>query len=106
VSGVCASACTSDSQCATGDYCDQGACVLDTQPKPNCTESSQCLSTEQCVGSYCRYTCTTDEECALIDARIAICSGGICVSQSEATPQCTTQSGCSTGQDCVSNQCQ
>jgi hypothetical protein len=90
----------------SGDYCDQGACVIDTRPKPNCTENSQCLSTEQCVSDYCRYTCKTDAQCSLIDARIPSCSGGICVSSSEANPQCTTQSDCATGQDCVSNQCE
>jgi hypothetical protein len=99
-------ACTSDSQCKTGDYCDQGACVLDTRPKPDCTANSDCLSTEECKSGYCRYTCTTSSQCALIDARIAYCSGSICVSQSEATPQCTTQSDCMTGQDCISNQCE
>jgi hypothetical protein len=80
--------------------------VLDTRPKPNCTQASQCLSTEQCVADYCRYTCTTDDDCVKIDARIASCSGGICVSPSEATPQCTAQSDCPTGEDCISNQCQ
>lgn len=106
VGGVCVSACTNDSQCSTGDYCDQGACVIDTRPQPNCTDASECLSTEQCVGGYCRYTCTTSNECALHDARIAYCSGGICVSESEAMPQCTTQTDCPSGQDCISNQCQ
>jgi hypothetical protein len=80
--------------------------VLDTRPTPNCTESSQCLSTEQCVTGYCRYTCTTDAECLLVDARIGSCSSGICVSQSEASPQCTVQSDCPSGQDCISNQCE
>jgi hypothetical protein len=80
--------------------------VLDTRPKPNCSQNSDCLSTEQCVTGYCRYTCKTDDQCSLIDARIASCSGGICVSQSEATPQCTAQSDCSMGQDCISNTCQ
>jgi hypothetical protein len=85
--------------------------VLDTRPKPNCSQNSDCLSTEQCVTGYCRYTCspssTMTNQCSLIDARIPVCSSaGICVSQSEATPQCTAQSGCSMGQDCISNTCQ
>ena len=80
--------------------------VVDTRPKPNCTKSSQCSSGEQCVDGYCRYTCTTDEACALHDARIAYCSGGICVSQAEATPQCTTQADCMPGKDCISNECE
>jgi hypothetical protein len=81
--------------------------VRDTRPTPNCTQSSDCLSTEQCITGFCRYTCKTDAQCALIDARIASCStDGICVSQSEANPQCTAQSDCATGQDCISNQCE
>jgi hypothetical protein len=64
------------------------------------------LSTEQCIGGYCRYTCTTNDQCALIDARIAYCSSGICVTESEAMPMCTTQADCPSGQDCISNQCQ
>jgi hypothetical protein len=108
VAGTCTSACTMDSQCPTGDYCDQGACVIDTRPKPNCTDSSQCDTAEgqSCVGGYCVFTCTTDKECALHDARIDICQMGVCVSPAQATPQCTTQAQCASGQDCISNTCQ
>jgi hypothetical protein len=80
--------------------------VVDTRPKPNCTSDSECLSTQKCIEDYCRYPCTTSAQCAEHDARFAYCSGGICVSENEATPQCTTQADCSAVQDCIGNQCQ
>jgi hypothetical protein len=83
--------------------------VVDTRPKPNCSSDSQCNTAEgqTCVDGYCVFTCTTNQECALHDARIAYCSpAGICVSQAEDMPQCTTQSQCPSGQDCISNTCQ
>jgi len=111
VAGTCAPACTTDSQCPTGDYCDQGACVVDTRPKPNCMTNKDCLSTDggpaqQCIAGYCEYTCKTDNDCELIDARIGTCSGGICKSSTEAMPMCTSQADCPTGKDCISNTCQ
>jgi hypothetical protein len=45
-------------------------------------------------------------QCALIDARIAYCSAdGYCRDQTEANPQCTQQSQCAAGQNCISNTC-
>jgi hypothetical protein len=42
----------------------------------------------------------------MVDARIGYCSSaGVCRSQTEATPQCTQQSDCATGQDCIGNVC-
>ena len=82
--------------------------MLDTRPTPDCTDNSQCLTSEgqTCVGGYCVFTCTTDNQCALHDARIAYCSAGICVTQAQAMPMCTTQADCPTGEDCISNMCQ
>jgi hypothetical protein len=107
VDGTCTAACTADSQCATGDYCNQGACVVDTRPTPNCTTSAQCTGQNQtCVGGYCLYNCTTNTQCEMIDARIGYCSSaGVCRSQAEANPQCTQQSDCASGQDCIGNVC-
>jgi hypothetical protein len=108
VGGTCAAACTMDSQCPTGDYCDQGACVIDTRPKPNCSNNSQCDTAEGqvCQGGYCVFTCTTDDQCLLHDARIGYCAMGVCVSQAQAMPMCTTQSQCPSGEDCISNMCE
>jgi len=107
VGGQCVPACTNDSQCGSGYYCNQGACVLDTRPKPNCTMDTDCGSMQKCVTGYCRYQCTSDNQCKTIDARIGYCaSDGVCRTQAEAHPQCTDKSMCMTGQDCIGNVCQ
>jgi hypothetical protein len=107
--GTCSAACTTDSQCPTGDYCDQGACVVDTRPKPNCVHDSDCTAAgEKCIGGYCEYPCTTNMQCELIDVRLGYCSGTpmVCKDAAEAMPKCTTQADCSPGEDCISNVCQ
>jgi hypothetical protein len=106
VSGSCALACTATSQCPSGDYCDQGACVLNTAPTPDCTDTSQCDSGQICQAGYCLYTCTTSTQCEDIDARIPVCASNVCRSPGEANPACTTQSDCMTGQSCISNVCE
>jgi hypothetical protein len=109
VSGACVPSCNVDKDCATGNYCDQGACVIDTRPQPNCTDDSQCTAgggMQKCVGGYCKYTCTTDKTCELIDSRIGTCAkDGVCRTAAEANPQCTQQSDCPKGQDCIGNTC-
>jgi hypothetical protein len=107
--GQCSAACTTNSQCATGDYCDQGACQLDTRPAPDCTQASDCKGTspQACVNGFCEYTCNTSQQCAEIDVRIDVCSPqGYCASAVEANPQCTQKSDCAAGQDCIGNVCQ
>jgi hypothetical protein len=106
VEGSCTAACTAGS-CAAGQYCNQGACVVDTRPQTECTTSATCNANQVCLDGYCEYTCTTDMQCALIDARIAYCgTDGVCRDQAEANPQCTQQSQCAPGKNCISNVCQ
>jgi hypothetical protein len=102
-------------QCPAGDYCNQGACVPDTRPQPNCSMTSQCSSNQTCLGGYCRYECQTDQYCLTVDARLGKCvadpaatapNTGVCKSPSEANPQCTSQSQCPMGQACIGNVCQ
>jgi hypothetical protein len=104
--------------CPTGDYCNQGACQIDTRPTPNCTQQSDCTggSAQECLGGYCRYLCTSSTQCVDIDVRIDVCSTsvndagagtiGYCESPAEATPQCTSQSQCAAGKDCIGNVCE
>jgi hypothetical protein len=109
VSGSCVATCTTDATCGTGNYCDQGACVPDTRPKPNCssTDTSACASSQSCVGGFCRYSCTSDSTCTHIDNRIPTCtSAGYCAGTSTGGAiQCTQQSDCTSGQLCVDNTC-
>jgi hypothetical protein len=96
------------SSCGDGKYCNQGTCVPDTRPKPICsdTDKSACKENQQCVGGYCKFTCATDDNCRLIDARIAYCGKDkVCRTAEEAQPQCTDQGECSGGLTCIDNQC-
>jgi hypothetical protein len=103
--------CTSDPACGTGNYCNNGTCVVDTRPKPNCTGDADCGGTaatpKKCLAGYCKYTCTTDQYCRTIDNRIGYCAkDGVCRSSSEASPQCTGPGTCPlAGQSCIDNQC-
>lgn len=107
VSGQCVASCTADPQCGNGKFCDQGACVVDTRPTPNCTTNAQCTGSNQtCMAGYCKYGCTTDKTCELIDSRIGYCGQDkVCRTQAEAHPQCTQKSDCSGTQNCIGNIC-
>lgn len=110
--GSCVAACdpnsVSTSQCAAGEYCDNGACVPDTRPQPNCGDASQCLSNQVCLDGFCRYSCGTDTDCKLIDARIGYCAADkTCRDAQEANAQCLSSADCTVaGQICISNTCQ
>ena len=111
VGGSCVKACTgaAPDECGEGKFCDQGACVLDTRPKPNCTDDVQCGGTaatpKKCLGGVCKFTCTSDQYCRTIDNRIGYCAkDGVCRTAAEANAQCTGPADCP-GQSCVDNQC-
>jgi hypothetical protein len=113
VGGACVAACAADADCGGGKFCDQGACVPDTRPHPNCTDDSQCGGTvatpKKCLGGFCKYTCTTsqgDAYCRTIDNRIGYCAKDlVCRTQAEAQAQCVQASDCPSGGQCVDNQC-
>lgn len=108
--GSCVKACTADAECGAGNYCNQGACAVDTRPKPNCTEDAQCGGTaatpKKCLGGFCKYTCTTDDYCRTIDSRIGYCAkDGVCRNFAEASAQCVASTDCDAGKSCVDNAC-
>jgi hypothetical protein len=56
-----------------------------------------------------------DGYCKTVDNRFVSCGAnasakppynGTCLTQTEATPQCTSKSQCAAGQDCINNICQ
>jgi hypothetical protein len=108
--GTCVAACdpnASPDTCGAGYYCNNGACVVDTRPQPNCGSAAQCLSNQVCLDGFCRYSCGTDQDCKLIDARIGYCAADkTCRDAQEAQAQCVDSSGCPSGQLCISNTCQ
>lgn len=113
VGGSCVKACAADTECGAGKFCDQGACVTDTRPKPNCTEDSQCGGTaatpKRCLSGFCKYSCTAvqgDQYCRTIDNRIGFCASDlVCRSSAEANAQCVTSGACGAGKSCIDNQC-
>lgn len=112
VSGSCAKACTGDATCGDGKYCNQGACVVDTRPKPNCTSDDQCGGTsatpKKCVGGFCKFVCTPpdDQYCRTIDNRIGYCAkDNVCRSAAEASAACFGPGECPNNQSCIDNKC-
>jgi hypothetical protein len=99
--------CSGDPECGDGKYCNQGVCAVDTRPKPNCSGDAQCSAANQkCVEGYCKYTCSSDQQCRVIDARIGYCGKDqVCRTQSEANAECTTKDQCTDGKDCIDNAC-
>jgi hypothetical protein len=109
LAGACVKPCAGDGECGDGKYCNQGACAVDTRPKPNCTNDAQCGGTaatpKKCVGGFCKYTCSTDQYCRTIDTRIGYCAkDGVCRDATEANAACLSSSECA-GKACIDNQC-
>jgi hypothetical protein len=109
LAGTCGKACAADPECGDGNYCNQGACAVDTRPKPNCTTDAQCGGTaatpKKCLGGFCKYTCATDQYCRTIDSRIGYCAkDGVCRDATEANASCVQSSDCG-GKTCIDNQC-
>jgi len=115
VGGACVKACAADAACGSGTFCDQGACVLDTRPTPNCTDDAQCGGTaatpKTCRGGFCKYTCTAsdatgDQYCRTIDNRIGFCAKDLmCRTSTEANAQCVASTDCPAPKSCIDNQC-
>lgn len=111
VAGKCSAQCGGSlPACQNGFYCEQGACVVDNRPKPNCTvNGGECGPNQQCVGGFCKYTCSDDNQCKLIDARIGFCGKDkVCRSFDEANAECFANSDCTganAGKSCVANKC-
>ena len=111
VNGTCEPACgVGPSSCGANEVCENGACVANTQPSPNC--SLGCAANQQCIDGFCRYTCTTpdgnlSQSCELIDTRIGYCAkDSTCRDAQEASAECLGNTGCPTGKICISNTCQ
>lgn len=110
VSGACVKSCAADGDCGSGKYCNQGACVVDTRPTPNCTADDQCGGTsatpKKCLGGFCKFTCSTSEYCRTIDNRIGYCAkDGVCRTAAEANASCFAATDCPTGASCIDNRC-
>lgn len=112
VQGACVKSCVGDPECGAGKFCDQGACTVDTRPKPNCTDDSQCGGTaatpKKCLDGFCKYTCAAgnDAYCRTIDSRIGYCAKDlVCRTAAEANAECLSTAQCTDGKTCIGNVC-
>lgn len=113
VAGACVAKCGGqvEGECGDGRYCVDGACILDTRPKTNCTIDEDCNVTSggparRCLGGFCKYRCSDDTACRRIDARIGYCADDrVCRSDIEAHAECFGPAECDGGRSCVDNRC-
>jgi len=114
VDGHCAAGCAADGDCkdASGardasQKCSAGACVPNDAPVATCGGASDCASTQKCVDGFCRFLCSTNDECLAHDVRIGACSTseGFCRDPKDLAAKCTSKSDCTATQDCVDGAC-
>jgi hypothetical protein len=114
VDGHCAAGCSVDGDCkdATGARddalkCSGGACVPNDAPVATCGGAGDCSSTQKCVDGFCRFLCSTNDECLAHDVRIGACSvsEGFCRAPADLAAKCTSKADCSATQDCVDGAC-
>lgn len=115
VDGSCHLDCTSDGSCDnSADRCsdvltvgerDARACVTDHSAQPECALSRECSDNEQCVNGVCRTTCIDQADCAHCDDGPVCGKGGFCMTEYEASPECTTNEECGGGRLCLDAHC-
>jgi hypothetical protein len=117
VGGLCTTACSKNADCGPGEVCEwsSGSCIEDPSAQPVCTMTAECKSViPQVCGQdgFCHFVCdpaTVDMgvgQCKSIDSRFVKCDNGVCKTQEEVSPECTTQQPCKeVGKDCISNKC-
>ncbi len=110
VNGICATPCDANDDCPTGEVCNAstGACIPDPSPLPSCSSSgTTCGGVGQvCMDDgYCHYPCSDVNACKLIDNRFDACDQGVCKTDEEVSPECTSDMPCPAGQDCINNHC-
>jgi hypothetical protein len=86
--------------------CVGGACAPNTATVPTCSGATECGASQKCVDGFCRFLCSTSDECKAHDVRIGACSTteGICRDPNDLLATCTTKAECP-GKDCVDGQC-
>lgn len=108
VDSSCIAGCGSDTECDEGFYCYGGTCRVDDRPRPFCTVNSDCQSGRECVEGICRTPCSgsdADALCRSFDVQFVACRESYCVTQVEATSNCSTSVDCGPGRECVNGAC-
>lgn len=82
-------ACSQDSDCSTGEICNQGTC------QAGCRQTQDCPSGQICLNLKCQ-VCQKDADCG---------TGQLCLNQACVKGDCRTTSDCLGGKLCKANQC-
>jgi hypothetical protein len=117
VSGLCTTPCSKNADCDAGEVCDwsTGSCIDNPSAQPVCEMNNECASASpQICGEdgFCHFVCDPMSadmgvaQCKSIDTRFVKCDKGVCKTEEEVNPECTTQKPCpEPGKDCISNKC-
>lgn len=93
--------CTLNSDCASDEICEDGACVDAPVEEPDCQRDSDCPSGMRCASGVCIDECAQDRDCG--DGEV--CDGGRCVEDS-STDDCRVDASlCTAAQECCDGAC-
>jgi hypothetical protein len=90
VDGECQAACTSNTDCGTGQVCGQGYCITPATSGGQCIFNADCGSGKTCINGTCHSDCQTDGNCPAHDR----CLAGICQPDTGPRPQCLSNGDC------------
>jgi hypothetical protein len=64
--------CVVDTDCRPGEVCQNGSCVPEPEPEPDCVENGDCSLGDECIAGTCVFvqgTCdATDDHCSVTEA--------------------------------------
>lgn len=105
IDGFCHHACEVDTDCPTGQTCQDGLCLTDPNGGGECIFDADCVSAglgEFCINGFCHQSCTDELGC--LDTET--CRLGICQPDDSAKSECLINSDCPhPAQECVNAVC-
>ena len=118
-SASCPTACTTDSQCISGNYCAGGACVPKKLDAATCSATNQCASGNCVDGVFCNSSCNGACDACNLAGKVGTCSPSasgspgspscspfVCGGSSSSCPaSCTTDSQCISSNRCSGGAC-
>jgi cysteine-rich repeat protein len=105
VDGFCHDACIADSECPTGQTCQDGLCLTDPDGGDECVFNADCVADgngEFCINGICHEGCNSENDCAGNEN----CRGTICQPDDLPSSECNVNADCPiNGQECVNAVC-
>lgn len=81
-------------------------CIPDHYADSECQFNKDCDDEQQCINGICRTACDAPEGCSPCSDNPVCGPGGFCMTEEEATPQCTLNADCSNeGSLCLNTRC-